>query len=732
LKTRILLITPPFTQLNTPYPGTVFLKGFLNFINMESAQADLGIETILEIFSRKGLENIFHQVENKKDDMSENAFRIFELREEYLITVDPVIEFLQNNNPSLAHLICQGHYLPRSGRVTQSEDLDWAFGIMGLHDKARHLATIYLEDLGDFISECIDPHFGFSRYAEHLGRYAYEFDELERQLNKTPGFIDGILIELLDRKIKEFQPNLIGFSIPFPGNLFSAFRCAQWIKAKKPEIKIALGGGFASTELRSLSDSRVFEYFDFVCLDDGELPIKCIADYLDEKRELSQLKRTYTLQDGIVTWCNGAVEKDYSQEMTGVPDYSGLPLDKYLSVIEIANPMHSLWSYGRWNKLMLAHGCYWAKCSFCDTSLDYINRFEPLKAKKLVDKIEAIINQTGEYGFHFVDEAAPPSLLRELALEIIYRKLTVIWWTNIRFEKNYSNDLCRLLAASGCIAVSGGIEVASDRLLKLINKGVDIAQVARAAENLTSAGIMVHAYLMYGYPTQTIQETIDSMEVVRQMLEVGIVQSGFWHRFALTVHSDVAQNPELYKIKIKNLNLGKFANNDLEYSEINGIEHSKFADGLRISLYNYMHGAGFELPLQQWFDFKIPRTGMKPDLISKFIEHIEFQKIDYSKRIVWLGNRPKVKFYSKAKKNVVFEMAELSFINKTNTFKLKLDKNVAEWLITFINKISENRSNTFNIKQMETEYSEFAGDDFVLFYNSRQMQMLRENGLLIV
>jgi radical SAM superfamily enzyme YgiQ (UPF0313 family) len=732
LKTRILLITPLFTQLNTPYPATVFLKGFLNSIGVASLQADLGIETILELFSKKNLELIFNQLESSDKELSINSLRIVHLKDEYLKTIDSVIEFLQNKKLSLAHLICQGDYLPQASRYSQTNDLEWAFGTMGTHDKARHLATLYMEDLGDLITECIDPHFGFSRYAEHLGRYANEFDDMETELSKPNSFIDNILIELLDKKIQDFHPDLLAISVPFPGNLFSAFRCGQFVKTNYPNIKIAMGGGFANTELRSLSEERVFKYFDYVCLDDGELPLQCIIEYIESKRELRELKRTFALKYGTVSYINGAIEKDYAQNQLDTPDYTDLFLDKYLSVIEIANPMHSLWSNGRWNKLMLAHGCYWANCSFCDTSLNYISHFEPLRAKKLVDKIEKMIEQTGENGFHFVDEAAPPALLRELALEIIRRKITVVWWTNIRFEKNFTEDLCRLLSSSGCIAVSGGIEVASDRLLKLINKGVDIAQLTKAADNFTHYGIMVHAYLMYGYPTQTEHETIDSLEVVRQLFKADIVQSGFWHRFALTVHSDIAQNPDNYSIKLVNQKTGKFANNDLDYEELGKTNHEKFAEGLRISLYNYMHGAGFDFPLQNWFGFKIPKTTVKPGLIEELLVHNEFEIINIEKRIIWLGNKPEISYFTKTKKNKSFEVAELVFYQKKGIFNLKLDKKIAIWLSKFLLKVSVFNSISITVRQMELDYLQSVDEDFMLFLHGKSIKILRENGLLFL
>lgn len=732
MRSKVLLITPPFTQLNTPYPGTIFLKGFLNTLNVQSLQSDLGIELILELFSSQGLKQIFDQVNHTERELSATANRILRLKEEYLKTIDPLIAFLQNKNSTLAGLICAGNFLPSGNRIQNTEEMEWAFGTMGTHDKARHLATLYLEDLGDFIAEAVDPHFGFSRYAEHLGRYAYEFDQLEKELGKPLSFIDSFLLQILEKKIQDSNPNVLAVSVPFPGNLYGGFRCAQYVKSRFPDIKTVLGGGFANTELRSLSDARVFDYFDFICLDDGERPLSCLLEYLEGTRDLEHLKRTFIRKNGKVLYIDGAPEKDYTQAQTGIPDYCDLFLDKYLSVIEILNPMHSLWSNGRWNKLMLAHGCYWAQCSFCDTSLDYIKRFEPLKARFTVDKMERLIEQTGETGFHFVDEAAPPAILRELALEILRRGLVVSWWTNIRFEKNFTEDLCRLLAASGCIAVSGGLEVASDRLLKLINKGVTIEQVTRAADHFTRAGIMVHAYLMYGYPTQTDQETIDSLEVVRQLMESGVIQSGFWHRFALTVHSPVAKNPDFYKIRINPDSKGMFANNDLAYKELSNINHEKYSEGLRISIYNYMHGAGFDLPLQHWFPFKIPQTLVKLGFIENFLNK-EFPGYqNKNQRLLWLGNAPQLHFYVSHKKGKEMEMGELQFVNRTGNFKLKMEKPLAVWIKGFLEKAMFTNPGIITLEQLEQDFIRNCIGSFQLFLHGKNMNILRDNGLLLL
>lgn len=697
---------------------------------MSSFQMDLGIEVILELFSKKTFQEVFEIAAKNNSIISENAQRIYSLKDAYLQPLDDVIAFLQGKKPTLARQICADEFLPQASRFNQLDELDWVFGNMGMQDKAKHLATLYLEDLSDFIIECIDDHFGFSRYAERLGQSANSFDELYEQLQQEPTFIDSITLNILENTLKSAQPKLVCFSVPFPGNLYSAFRCAQYIKSRHPHVKIAMGGGFPNTELRSVSDARVFEFFDFITLDDGELPIELLYQQVCQSEPVEDLKRTFLLENGTIVYKNNSSKPDYKQSEVGTPDYSDLPLDKYISVIEIANPMHSLWSDGRWNKLTMAHGCYWGKCTFCDISLDYIKIYEPIAAKILVDRMEQLMEQTGETGFHFVDEAAPPALMKALALEIIKRKLTVTWWTNIRFEKNFTRDLCQLLKASGCIAVSGGLEVASDRLLALIDKGVTVAQVAQVTRNFTEANIMVHAYLMYGYPTQTVQETVDSLEMVRQLFEIGVLQSGFWHQFALTAHSPIGLNPSAYHI-IPNTKPITFANNDIDFHDTTGIDHYQFSFGLKKSLFNYMHGIGFELPLQDWFDFKIPRTTIAPDFIHNCLETDVHFNIKPNAKILWLGTKPFVTETSKTKKGHTYYTLQATFHSKTDTFTVTFDKHQGTWFLNMLDRLSPNNPQLLSFSDLKKDY-ETNFEDFELFWFSKPMNILRDNGLLVL
>ncbi len=553
---RILLITPPLTQLNTPYPATAYLKGYYKAQGAEVRQVDLGIEVADRVLSREFLAGI---------DLEEQARLI-----------EPVKRFLRGQDDTLGPRIANRSLLPEGKRFEQldEDNLEWSFGVSGTTDKAMHLATLFIEDIADYVREHVDPHFDLVRYAEYLSNDAPTFDPLYAELQQEPSVIDQMMLTLLADCVSEFSPDKVCLTVPFPGCLYGALRCGQWLKANT-KATIEIGGGFPNTEWRQLSDQRIYEFCDEVVIDG------C--------READQ-------------YC---------------PDFSDLPLDKYLSLTEITNPMHRLWSQGRWNKMVMAHGCYWHRCAFCDTSLDYIGNYRAPKAATVVDHMERIMEHTHRTGFHFVDEALPPKLLREVAEEILRRGLAVSFWGNIRFEKAYTAELCDLLAEAGMVAVSGGLEVASDRLLKLIDKGVTIQQTVEACRHLRDAGIMVHTYLMYGFPTETLQETVDALETVRRMFDEGIVQSAFWHRYAMTCHSPSGLNPERYGARRVTLEPNPFCNNEVDWEPADGLNEQFPYDidavgaALRLATYNYMNGLGLEQPVRSWFPIKVPKPSIK-------------------------------------------------------------------------------------------------------------------------
>ncbi|MDP4609211.1 MAG: radical SAM protein [Burkholderiaceae bacterium] len=631
------------TQLNTPYPSTAYITGFLREQGIDAVQHDLALATVLALLSKTGLQQLQQaalQVSEAQRSAPVNAF--LDHASDYIATIEPTIAFLQGRDSTLCHRIAARGFLPEGPRFEalnayadtgygddeddggSSDPLGWAFGALGQSDRARHLATLYLNDIADVLRDAVDDSFQFVRYAESLAASQPSFDALAQALAKPANLIDATLHRLTLEVMAHHQPTMVVLSVPFPGAVYAAFRMAQTIKQHHPDVAIAMGGGFVNTELRELADPRVFDFVDFVSLDGGERPLLCLVEHVRGQRSVSRLVRTFTRNDHGVVVYNNWQEPDVAFEDVGTPTWDGLPLMSYLSLLDMLNPMNRLWSDGRWNKLTVAHGCYWKKCSFCDVSLDYISRYDAASATTLVDRIERIVAETGQTGFHLVDEAAPPKALKALATELIARGVHISWWGNIRFEKTFTPELCELLAQSGCIAMSGGLEVASDRLLTLMKKGVSVDQVARVTKGFADAGVMVHAYLMYGFPTQTVQDTVDALEYVRQLFEAGCIHSGFFHRFVCTVHSPVGQHPEQFGVTLSPLPPSQFARNDVGFVDPtldgSGTSHDELGAGLKKAIYNYMHGIGLEAPVHTWFGLPksvCPRTTVKPDYVAR-------------------------------------------------------------------------------------------------------------------
>ena len=620
------------TQLNTPYPSTAYLTGFLRSRGFTAVQEDLALKLVLKVLSSDGLRQIRSVIDSANDQPpSDSVAHFCDNFDRYVETADRVLAFLQGRDSTLVHRINSRAYLPEGPRFAsldnhQSDDADddfeedplhWAFGALGIQDRARHFATLYLSDLADVLRDAVDERFEFVRYAESLAASQPTFDPLAKALDAPLNLLDTTLQNLTIDAVHLHTPDVVLVSVPFPGCVYSAFRIVQAIRQSHRDVITVLGGGFVNTELRKLNEPRVFDYFDYVTLDDGERPLLALFEHLQGSRPQEQLVRTFLRSDQNhnVEYHDHA-EPDVPFAEVGTPTWDGLPINDYLSTLDMLNPMHRLWSDGRWNKLTVAHGCYWKKCSFCDVTLDYIGRYDDVAAVTLVDRIEAVIAETGQTGFHFVDEAAPPKALRAMAEEILRRGLTVTWWGNIRFEKSFNSELCQLLADSGCVAVSGGLEVASDRLLKLMKKGVSVEQVAAVTKNFSEAGVLVHAYLMYGFPTQTVHDTVDALEYVRQLFLEDCIQSGFFHRFTCTVHSPVGQHPEEYGITLVPGPPATFARNDVEFIDPVGVDHDVLGRALNKAIYNFMHGVCLEDDVRSWFEQKVPRPRVSPSFIS--------------------------------------------------------------------------------------------------------------------
>lgn len=622
---NVLLITPPMVQINSPYPAVPRLAAFLAGKGLAVAQADASLLLAQRLFSPAGIDAIARELTRKPGHLPPAGRAFLARRLQYRSVINPLLGFLRGRDPALAYRIVHSDWLPQGPRFDWLDKADDdpllpAFGTLGIQDRARYLAGLVLEDLTDVIREGIAPEFDLARYGERLAVAAPMFDPIEAALHAPPHLVDRMIDGLARELARRHAPRWVGFTLPFPGTVYAAFRMARMFKRQRPDVSIVFGGGYPSTEWRDLSDPRVFNFIDHIVLDDGELPLWQLIRRAQRKSARGPLLRTFSRKASRVVYQKGP-DRHVAHGRLPAPAFNPDERDAYIPFPTSLNPMLRLWSDGLWNKLTLAQGCYWHRCRFCDTRLDYIRRYDPAPVPRILRWIESIHEATGQTAFHFVDEAAPPALLGRLGDAILRRGLTLSWWVNVRFDPGFTPALVGRLAKSGCIAVSGGLEAAEKRCNQILNKGFALDAAVRVIDRFARAGILTHAYLMYGIPTQTTREVIDALELVRQLFAAGSLHSAFWHRFALTVHSPLAQSPHpLPGITVRPPAAGGFSRNECAFTDRTGTDFDGLGPGLKRALLHYLHGLELNRPLRNWFDGPIPRPTLAPDTVRRWLK----------------------------------------------------------------------------------------------------------------
>lgn len=691
---KVTIIQPPLVQLNTPYPSGAYLLSFFNSIKKDydfigqTRWIDMSNGLFHQIFSSKGLKTLFEMSEEKALKMAsdyeskgdeETAFQIrryLNLSEAWIFWIDRIVEIVCGGKSAreYCHEFVRSPHVPRGMRM---ENYLYNLGRDVTCDDAQFLASFALADLADYITMVVDPNFRLISYAEKLGTSEVSFDNVIEGL-KSPVltvFFDKVLSENFCPDEKENELFLI--SVPFPGCFEAAIYAARWIKNRYgKKALIAMGGGYVNTELRNVQETRLFDYIDFLSYDMGYGSYLELCDKLKENGRsfesvlegVSMYKNKHRYngkiieadESGIISGCStkntvakggyGLKEEKVCRNL--VPDFSAVDFSKYPRLADDVNAMHRIWNDGAWLKSYLAHGCYWHRCAFCDTSLEYVNRYCKCDAERLCNGLLEQAEKTGVYGIHFVDEACPPVSLVEFGMANCrnaiqnHKKLT--FWGNIRFEKTFTRDMADFLSYSGLTAVSAGIEIATGEGLDSVNKGTTIENIVKACCAFKEAGILVHSYMIFGFWKQTEQDLVNSMETLRQLFKNGLLDSAFWHKFTLTLHSTVYKEYEEGKhpnLKIVERNPHRFAENDLHFEGEGKSE--KYSEGLNLALDSWMHGQKLEMAVNKWFSFNMPRPSIPQNYIEKMIEKYEKERdmcynqppLDKEK-FVWLGGKP--------------------------------------------------------------------------------------------
>lgn len=685
----VLIVQPPFVQLNAPYPASYYLRSFLESTEVRCRVADHSIGLFERIFSRGGLTRVFTEARPRiearldapcggpdEEPTRLNLARYLAQADRWIASIDRTVAFLRGTDREFAHLLAAANgVLPAGARALAL--VDGADGSPGTED-APLIASAMLADAADLIQVVLDSGFSLVRYAESLatgiGRFADVESAVDAWVPRT--FYEPLLEEEWARVETEWEPTIqtpfiLACTIPFPGCLVGALAAARSAKRRFGDrVRTIAGGGYVNTELRSIKTERFFDYFDFLSFDRGYGSLAAVLD-LGAARPPRPLHKTMhrsesgaIIGDDISTAVENAPYARIDEEtpLRVFPDYRGVDFSRYIMPVDDANPMHRLWSDGRWLKAYLAHGCYWHSCAFCDVSLDYISGFGRVDPDALFDHLIEQAEVTGIRGVHLVDEAAPPESLLRLADRNRRAGLPLVFWGNIRFERDFSPDSAALLAAGGLLGVSGGIEVASERGFKRLGKGLGLKDVVRAAAAFKEAGILVHAYLIFGFWDEDDEEIVDSAETVRQLFASGLIDSAFWHKFVLTRHSRImrekraGRHPGLAVIERGAFAAdgdfadGDFADNDLRFE---GEERtSRWSAPLDAMTAAWMAGDALDLPVSAYTPFKTPPPTIAADLVARQVdayardrdkERARFPDAvaaDAQQRVLFLGGSP--------------------------------------------------------------------------------------------
>lgn len=755
-----LIIQPPLVQLNTPYPSGAYLLDFFNSLYEEKNVKgrvewfDLSNSFFHKIFCKHGIAHIFNstfekalklssQYESQGDDNTAFHLRRFISQKEFWINwIDEIIAIVCSSNSKIsgrefAHEFIRSAHVPRGMRVENflsnlNRDVST--------DDAQILSSLALADLADYITLVYDQNFALIRYAEHLATSTAEFSETIEGL-KAPSLNDFYKPLLLE-KIASYknEPTLYCISVPFPGCFESALFSADLIRKECGDNAIIIfGGGYVNTELREISEKGIFDYCHILSYDKGYGSyIRLFDEFINVACGIEDEKQCFNLKEAFENIFdsrkfynfsylkNGSViiplekeneeykvlykkEHEYIRKIT--PDYSHIDFTKYPRLADDTNPMHRIWNDGAWLKAYIAHGCYWHRCAFCDTTLDYVKDYCLTDINSLYDSLCVQAEKTGVHGIHFVDEACPPVALQNFALKNMAvkssNKIPLTYWGNIRFEKSFDRDLADLLSAGGLTAVSAGIEIATGNGLSAVNKGTDMENIVNACCAFKEAGILIHSYMIFGFWSQSVQDLIDSMETLRQLFGAGLLDSAFWHKFTLTLHSTVYEEYKKGKypeLKILPQKKTQFAKNDLHFE---GEEKSeKFSAPLNAALELWMHGEKLSKPVESYFPFKMPKPSIAKDYIASLIAKYEenrdrkFHKIPEQgskEKFVWLGGVPLLLDSSdKSKMQICWSyMGELLYAD--------IEKSKAHEVVNILETISAKNYDSFDKDKFSAE-----------------------------
>lgn len=332
------------------------------------------------------------------------------------------------------------------------------------------------------------------------GIFTYDFKDVDYQCKHSDS---NMFLEYFEEKLRSVDfsgYDLIGLSITDLSQLIPGLTLARLLK-KYTKAKIAVGGNYIfkiEEDLKKIP--QIFdEYCDFLCIGDGEASTVELAEYIAGKRSISDVYSLVYRDEKLIIRTNERAPCLKLDEVA-FPDFDGYDFSKYFSP-ETVIPVQ------------LGKGCYWGKCTFCDFYTGQ-QKFDMKSVRRAVDEVELLSKKYGTKLFNFVDEAVPPRFYDEFAKEVIRRNLEIYYYSFARLEKAFTPEILKNLYDSGARFFMWGYEAESERVMKLINKGVDLAHRKRILKDARDAGLWNLCTFLLGFPTETWEELQSTISVI--------------------------------------------------------------------------------------------------------------------------------------------------------------------------------------------------------------------------
>jgi anaerobic magnesium-protoporphyrin IX monomethyl ester cyclase len=294
-------------------------------------------------------------------------------------------------------------------------------------------------------------------------------------------------------------PDFVGISITATSQIIPGLTLCKLIKEIHPAVHVTVGGSIFTRLVDNLRRcDRLFQLTDDFIVFEGETALLEMINQLEGKKDFSKVPNLIWRQDGKIV----VNQPFYSENLTEhpAPNYDGFPLLQYLAPHTVL-------------PVQFSRGCYYKDCAFCALTLDHQN-FRQKDPMKVVDELEALSRKYETPYFFFTDECLALSPTKRLCKELIHRNLDLQWTAELRFEKNLSRELLASMREAGCQKIVFGLETYNARLMDFMVKGITQENVVRICSDCVDLGIAVHCYVIVGFPTETEEEALETMNFI--------------------------------------------------------------------------------------------------------------------------------------------------------------------------------------------------------------------------